>query len=130
MYLDSRTGENVTRNVLQQSQSWKDFQDRVQPLTEKRKGDCFEALTKCFLRIHPTYATKLKHVWSLKEVPMQVRRHLNLPGPDEGIDLVAETKDGTFWAVQCKYRVEEAKALSHGDLRTFTSLSFVICREH
>ena len=118
----------MTRDILRQSDSWKDFQQRLQPLNEKRRGDCFESLTKYFLRIHPTYATKLKNVWSLKEVPVQTRDYLNLPGPDEGIDLIAETKEGAFWAIQCKYRSDETKSLTRGELKTFTSLALIICK--
>jgi predicted helicase len=92
-------GGAVTRDILRESDNWPDFQRRLQPLTEKSKGDCFESLTKYFLQLHPTYATKLKNVWSLKEVPVPTRAYLNLPGPDEGIDLIAETKEGAFWAI-------------------------------
>ena len=28
----------------------------------------------------------------------------NLPNTDEGIDLIAETFDNEYWAIQCKYR--------------------------
>jgi hypothetical protein len=36
----------------------------------------------------------------LREVPPKVRKRLNLPEPDEGIDLIAETKRGNYWAIQ------------------------------
>ena len=70
------------------------------------KGDCFEVLTSYYLQLAPLYATKLKNVWNLNkgEVPPDVRKKLNLPGSDEGIDLLAQTKDGEYWAIQCKYR--------------------------
>jgi len=115
-------------NILRQSVTWRDFRDRVEPLSEKAKGRCFESLTRQFLQIHPTYATKLRNVWFLREVPAAVREHLNLPGPDEGIDLIAETKEGNFWAVQCKYRTDETKSLNRGELGTFMDLAFDICR--
>ena len=44
------------------------------------------------------------NVWSLSEVPSKIKKYLSLPNPDEGIDLIAETYDGDFWAVQSKYR--------------------------
>ncbi|MBM3455203.1 MAG: hypothetical protein FJX80_08650, partial [Bacteroidetes bacterium] len=37
----------------------------------------------------------------------------NLPSNDQGIDLVAETYEGTYWAIQCKYLQDENQTLSH-----------------
>ncbi|MFZ4680822.1 MAG: DEAD/DEAH box helicase family protein, partial [Flavobacterium sp.] len=45
------------------------------------------------------------------------------PSNDQGIDLIAENKDGTFWAIQCKYLQDEEQRLSHRAISTFTSLS-------
>lgn len=114
--------------ILSQSISWINFQSRLRPLTEKQKGDCFEALAQYFLKIDPTYATKLKSVWSLHEVPSPVCSHLSLPQSDEGIDLVAETKEGLYWAIQCKYKTDETRSLSRKELSTVTCLAFQICR--
>ena len=111
-----------------ESANWQDFKKRLRQLPEKATGDQFEILTKHFLEINPTYATKLKHVWLLKEVPSQIRSLLNLPGPDEGIDLIAETKEKEYWAIQCKYREDETRSLSRKDIDTFTGLAFVICK--
>ena len=83
--------------------SWQDFKSRTDILSEKRKGDCFEVFTKLCLEIHPKYKTILKKIWLLKNVPAEVHEYLNLPKPDEGIDLIAETKEGKYWAIQCKY---------------------------
>ncbi len=113
--------------ILRKCNSWLDFKAQLRHLTDKQKGDCFEALTKHFLQLHPNYATKLKDVWLLREVPVPVLEHLNLPGPDEGIDLIAETKDGDYWAVQCKYREDEERSLGRRELSTFTDLAFNIC---
>ncbi|MBM3611058.1 MAG: hypothetical protein FJX18_06020, partial [Alphaproteobacteria bacterium] len=48
---------------------------------------------------------------------------LNLPSNDQGIDLVAETYEGTYWAIQCKYLQDENQTLSHRSISTFVSLS-------
>ena len=97
-------------------------------LTEKQKGNAFEALTKYYLQLDPKYKTQLNSVWNLSEVPPKVRKDLNLPGPDEGIDLVAESKNGEFWAIQCKYREDETRSLTRKELSTFTDLAFNICK--
>ncbi len=98
------------------------------PGERKEKGDAFELLVAALLRTHPTYRSLLETVWLLAEVPDEVHRELNLPGPDEGIDLVAKTFTGEFWAVQAKYRSDSKSSLTHSELSTFTSLAFVICR--
>ena len=56
------------------------------------------------------------------------REKLKLPATDQGIDIVAETHDGEFWAIQCKYRQETDHSLTWRDLSTFTGLAFGVCR--
>ena len=117
---------NIER-LLRRCKDWNDFKSELKTLDRKGKGDCFEALTLHYLQLHPKYATKLKKVWLLSKVPPRLRRKLNLPAPDEGIDLIAKTIDGEFWAIQCKYREDEAKSLSRRQLSTFTDLALNIC---
>ena len=116
--------------VLKKSKDWASFKKQLARLDNKGKGDCFEALTQYYLRLHPTYATALKHVWNNNkgEVPAAVHRKLNLPSPDEGIDLLAQTKEGEYWAIQCKYKTDESQSLTRKELSTFTDLSFTICK--
>ena len=59
---------------------------------------------------------------------MKVRAHLALPTTDQGIDLIVETRDGEFWAVQCKYRNSADAPLSWREVSTFTGLTFGICK--
>ena len=109
--------------ILRTSKNWRDFQANLKPLTPKQQGDSFELLTKHYLQLDPTYKMKLKHVWFVKEVPPETRRHLNLPDSDEGIDLVAETKEGEYWAIQCKYRTDETGSLSSSRTEHFYRLA-------
>lgn len=118
----------VSAGLCSSINSWSEFTTALNPLSEKEKGDAFELLVAAFLRTHPTYRSSLESVWLLAEVPEDIRRELNLPGPDEGIDLVARTFSGEFWAIQAKYRSDSKSSLTHGELSTFTSLAFVICR--
>lgn len=115
--------------LLRGSRNWSEFRSLVGPLSRKEKGTCFEVLTKHFLEIHPKYATQLSHVWTLKHVPEEIRTRLNLPRPDEGIDLVAQTKEDRYWAIQCKYREDETSSLGRDELSTFTDLAFGICKD-
>jgi hypothetical protein len=67
----------------------------------KEKGDVFERLVQLFLLTKPKYKTELSAVWLARsEIPTKVRKRLCLPFTDEGIDLIAQTRDGKFWAIQ------------------------------
>ena len=69
--------------------SWSDFWERAKRLpTDREKGATFERLTQLYLQTTPEYQTELRDVWTLPEVPSDVRRRLNLPARDEGIDLI------------------------------------------
>ena len=110
------------------SRSWDDFSDRVKKFSNEEKGIAFERLTQIYLQTAPEYRTKLQNVWLLRDVPVDVRRQLSLPGPrDEGIDLIARTRQGKYWAIQAKFRSERDKPLSRRALGTFTSLAFNTC---
>jgi superfamily II DNA or RNA helicase len=108
--------------------SWREIQAKWKRFPEKRKGDLFEELVKAYLEIEPEYASKLKRVWLGREVPLAVAKRLKLPATDQGIDLVAETHEGNFWAIQCKYRQETDHSLTWREISTFTGLAFGVCR--
>ena len=108
--------------------SWEDFWQRTRQLSDAEKGRAFERLVQLYLQTEPEYRTKLRHVWPLREVPAQVRKRLVLPHPDEGIDLIACTRHGEYWAIQSKFRSQRDKPLTRRELGTFTSLAFNTCR--
>lgn len=65
------------------------------------------------MRSHPEYASTLKQVWLFSELTPKQKMELNIPSTDQGIDLVAQTTTGDYWAIQCKYLDNENKRLSH-----------------
>jgi len=93
-------------------------------------GDLFERLTQLYLQTHPTYRSKIKNVWWCNngELPEEVRKKLNLPETDEGIDLLCETYSGEYWSVQSKYQTNSDRPLNYKKLSTFLSLSFVTAK--
>ena len=105
-----------------------EFTQRIECLSEKEKGDVFECLAKAFLQLDPEYATKLRKVWLQDEVPTALRKKLPLHADDQGIDLIAETNTGEFWAIQCKYREDSARPLPWRKILTFIGLAFGVCR--
>lgn len=116
------------KSVFELSQNWSNFSERINSFSTKEKGLCFELLTQFYLVINAKYRTKLKNVWLLENVPSEIRTYLNLPNSDEGIDLIAETWEGNFWAVQSKYRGNENHSLNRKELSTFTDLAFNVCK--
>jgi superfamily II DNA or RNA helicase len=119
--------------LVSSSNSWSDLNKKLEEFTKsgqsKIAGDIFENVCKYFLQTAPQYKTKLKNVWLLKEVKEDLRRKLNLPSTDEGIDLIAETFDGKYWAIQSKYRSDPKDTLTvKGDLATFANLAFNNCK--
>jgi superfamily II DNA or RNA helicase len=114
--------------TLKGCRSWADLQRRWRPLTKKQKGNLFEELTKHYLLLEPEYASKLKSVWLLGEVPTALAKRLKLPSNDQGIDLLAETNEGEYWAIQSKYREESDQSITWREISTFTGLAFGVCR--
>ena len=73
--------------------------------SERDKGDRFERLMQMYLQTDPKYAYKLKKVWLWNQFPGKI----DFGGSDTGIDLVAVTHEGDYWAIQCKcYQAEAA----------------------
>ena len=76
---------------------------RQKSLTEKEKGTDFERLMKLWFLTDPRYAN-LQQVWLWEEFPARK----DFGGKDLGIDLVARTETGDYWAIQCKCYAEDA----------------------
>ena len=90
--------------ILNQFSSFKTLNQQLEQHTKNQQtklaGDIFELTVKLYLQTNPKYRTKLKNVWLLKEVKENIKQKLNLPNGDEGIDLIAETYDKRYWAIQ------------------------------
>ena len=121
--------------LLSSASSWGDLNKKLEELTKsgqaKFAGSTFELLVKYYLLTNPRYQSKLKNVWLLNEVKEVIKKKLNLPDQDEGIDLIAETKEGHFWAIQAKYRSDPNETLTlggKGSLATFSNLAFRYCK--
>ena len=91
---------------------------REQSHSEADKGKRFERLMQAMLRTIPPYCNELQQVWLWSEFPY--RQSISLH--DIGIDLVAQTNDGSFWAIQCKCYQANAK-IDKGDTDTFLTSS-------
>lgn len=76
---------------------------RTESFTEKEKGTKFERLMRSWLLTDPRY-NELEKVWLWEEFPGRK----DFGGTDTGIDLVAKTEMGDYWAIQCKCYTEDA----------------------
>jgi predicted helicase len=77
---------------------------RLKSMTEREKGTDFERLMKLWFLTDPRYSD-LEKVWLWEEFPCRK----DFGGKDLGIDLVARTEYGDYWAIQCKCYAEDAQ---------------------
>ena len=75
---------------------------RTQSFTEYEKGVSFERLIREWLLSDPRY-NMLTDVWLWEKFPSRK----DFGGKDTGIDLVAKTESGDYWAIQCKCYAED-----------------------
>lgn len=106
---------------------WNDFFEIASSLQNHEKGLIFEQLTVQILKVYPIYASIIKNVWLLREgCPTSIKKKLNLPNTDEGIDIIAETFSGEFWAIQCKFKASKEPPTMR-ELSTFNNLAHTHC---
>lgn len=75
---------------------------RQRSMSERDKGTSFERLMKMWFLTDPRYS-ELEKVWLWEEFPARK----DFGGKDLGIDLVARTEYGDYWAIQCKCYAED-----------------------
>ena len=119
--------------IISSYKSWQELNKTLEKYTKsnqaKLAGDIFELVVKLYLQVSPVYKSKLKKVYLLKEIPAALKTKLNIRNEDEGIDIIGETFDKEFYAIQCKYRSNPEDTLTiKGDLSTFTNLAFNYCK--
>ena len=124
--IDLASNPDVKRPILE-SNNWSEFRRNIGKLEEDRfkkiKGDIFELITSLYFVNNPIYTTKLTNLWRSTNVPIQILDLLDLKKPEIGVDLLAESNDGTYWAIQCKYKQDIRENISYGDLRSFFSIT-------
>jgi predicted helicase len=93
-------------------------QFRKSALSERDKGDKFERLMQAYLQTDPRYADLFTNVWLWNEFPARQ----DFGGKDTGIDLVARTTSGGYWAIQCKC-FQESATIDKAAVDSFLSTS-------
>ena len=93
------------REFIFSSNTWEEFTSKINPQTDKVKGNAFELLCMCYLKNHDVYSSIFKNVFHESEVDYELKvEKLKLAKKDIGVDLICEDYYGGYWAVQCKYR--------------------------
>lgn len=85
------------------------------PGSQTEKGTRFERFTQSFLQTDPLWSEQFEKVWMWDQWPDRW-------GPDTGIDLVAQRRDGGKTAIQCKFYDPQSR-VSKADIDTFLSAS-------
>lgn len=83
---------------------------------KSEQGTIFENFCKIILEKAPFFADDVNEVWTWKEFPGNAGMH------DTGVDLVVLDKQGTYWAVQCKFYNRDSK-VSKASIDSFISAS-------
>ncbi|MDE3277326.1 MAG: DEAD/DEAH box helicase family protein [Spirochaetota bacterium] len=92
---------------------------RAEAISNRHQGFLFEQLMKSYLLSDPRYEGRFKQIWLWSEFPY---RHDFGTGKDVGIDLVAQTTEDEFWAIQCKF-YDEHTIIDKDGVNTFLATS-------
>ena len=111
----------LQRGFFEGLKSFRDFEARTEELANtKEVGDAFEILVEAYLHLNPVL--KAKDVWLVGEVPLSIRRRLNLPSDTKGIDGVYEDSAGNLIPYQAKYRTDK-DTLSYTEVSSFLGVT-------
>ncbi|WP_445725593.1 Helicase associated domain protein [Flavobacterium sp.] len=105
----------------------------TQTETTKKKttaGKIFEYFAKYYFLAETKVKSDYKKVWLYDDIPIDIRKKLNLPSVDHGIDLLLQSTNDDYHAVQCKFKNDELKKLSwSGDKIANVLASGTLCQK-
>lgn len=117
--------EKECRCILKKSNNLLQLCDFLNLVKDKKlRGTYFEYFAQYILKYDSRYSNFVKNCWTLKELPTKIRNHLDIPQNDIGIDLIVETIDSDYYAVQVKYRRNTNIEINWDELSTFFGLTF------
>jgi len=101
-----------------------DFYRSLKPLTSEEKGVYFEYFCKLYFELEPITKNNYKNFYLYTEVPPKLKKQINLPTKDKGIDCIAIDNNDNIFAIQVKFRSNKDKVIPFGELATFPALAF------
>ena len=90
---------------------------------ESTKGLLFERMVAKYLLTDPEYANEIEEAWLWKDWPLRWQNQ------DCGIDIVAKTCHGDYWAIQCKFYSDNHR-IQRDDIDSFLASSGRRFEEH
>jgi predicted helicase len=115
--------------IILTSNSWNDLKNKIVKFNKTKQGEIFEDFSEYLIKTNPLfYNYNIKKIWNFRhrEIPIDVLKYLNLAPEDEGIDLIIETKDLRYLAIQCKFHENDNYSISRNDLATCLDTTFNI----
>ena len=121
-----KSPNNLFDEFILECQKWYEtpahsFSEMRMRNNKKVRGDIFEEFCVLYLK----FVKGHKNVWLLKDVPDEILLKLHVARRDMGIDIIVETTEDKFVAVQCKYKKHTSvkqNILSWKSLSTFYAL--------
>jgi superfamily II DNA or RNA helicase len=111
----------LRRGFFEGLKSFSDFETRTEKLANtKEVGDAFEILVEAYLHLDPVLC--VKEVWLVGDIPLKIRKGLNLPADSKGIDGIYEDTSGNLIPYQVKYRTDK-DTLSYGEVSSFLGIT-------
>jgi hypothetical protein len=74
----------------------------------KDKGNLFEFLCLRLIQLNVFKGIRCKEAWLFKDLPNNLREQFKFTHKDMGIDIIVNTIDNKWLAVQCKYKKKSA----------------------
>ena len=99
--------------VLNKKTSWDGISAALKGINKKDPviaGKLFEHICRHYYRYF--YDREFPQIWLFEDIPFNLRSQLGLSGGDYGVDLLIQTTDKKYVAVQCKFRDDENAKIS------------------
>ena len=101
--------------------SFRELERRIAFLPEElQRGDALEVFVEAYLQTHPLF--QVKDLWLVGQIPGEVRKTLNLPRDQKGIDGVFRTRSGSLVPYQVKFRIARPQ-ITVREVSTFLGLT-------
>lgn len=115
----------TNNNYFNRLNNFDDIYEITKNMTATEKGDIFEIISLYMFKLSPLLNNDLQEIWLYKDIPVNIRKSLDLPEKDKGIDILAKIKN-KYCAIQCKFRQNPDQRIQWKELATFFGLSFGI----
>ena len=119
----ANAGQLIQCGLYDDLRSFAELEQRITALGDENTtvvGDAFEIFVEAYLAT--TQKMQADTVWLVKQVPLEIRRKMNLPKDAKGIDGIFRTRTKTLVPYQAKYR-SQRKPLSFTEVASFLELT-------